>query len=212
MEKYTTTIVPFGSGAGDNFNKIIAFSELRKATFIDSLGWDLHDIQGQEFDQYDCSWAVYVIVEESETGKVVGGARLLRTDQESYISQLDEEPSSYMIRDAFLGRLEGLPSSVTFQPPPQDPLVWELTRLVATPDVVKEIFFAVNDYLATQAATTCLALSSPSLFKLAKRMGFSPEPLGAIQSNESGRFLTFSCPVNSYLNPNRLAHAMGGAM
>lgn len=209
MEKYTTIVVPFESGADGTFDKILAFSKARQSAFIDSLGWD---IDGEDFDQYDSAGAVYVIVEETETGKVVGGARLLRTDQESYISQLDEEPSSYVIRDAFLGRLDDLPSSVTFHPPPQDPLIWELTRLVAKPELAETVLLAVNEYLATQAATDCLVLSSPSLLKLAGEIGLAPEPLGVIQSNESGRFLTFRCTVNSYCNDTRLAHAMDGTM
>lgn len=196
MENYRTTFIRFDLALPEHHKKLSNFYRLRKTVFIDQLGWDLHEIQGAELDQYDCAWAVYVLVENAETGEIEGGARLLRTDREAFISQLDEDPTSYMIRDAFLGRLDGLPSSVTFQAPPQDPCVWELTRLAAKPEVSKHVMLAVNDFLVTQSATECLALSAPVLFKVAKKMGFDPEPIGAMQSNESGSFLAFRCHVN----------------
>lgn len=54
---------------------------------------------------------------------------------------------------------------------------------------------AVDKYLATQGATECLALSTPTVMRIARSMGFAPEPLGAMQSNETGRFQAFRCVV-----------------
>lgn len=210
---YTTLAIPFGSSSRDDQEKVRAFGRLRKTVFMDDLSWDLHSVKDAEWDQYDCSWAVYILIENDETGEIVGGARLLRTDQEDYISQLDEHPTSYMLRDAFLGRLEGLPSSVTFAAPPQDELVWELTRLTATPEVSQMVMRAVDQYLATQGATECLALSTPIVMRIARNMGFSPEPLGAMQSNETGRFQAFRCYVThdeNSLGANQQKHGMTG--
>ena len=196
MTQHQTYVIPFNDTDEKNLQRRREFSKLRKKVFKDQLGWDLHNIQNEEHDQYDCSWAVYIIVENLTTGRIEGGARVLRTDRESYLSQLDEFPTSYMLRDAFLGRLDGLPASVTFCAPPQDSKIWELTRLVGEGEAGKVVMAAVNRYLVSQGATECLALSSPLVFRTAQKMGFDPQPIGAMQSNESGRFQAYRCIVD----------------
>lgn len=195
MKKYVTQVIPFHENNRGEWQAVRDFYRLRKTVFMDGMGWDLQDIAGREVDQYDCAWAVYILVKDVESGEVVGGARMLRTDREEYLSQLDEEPTSYMLRDAYLGRIDELPQDLCFLEPPSDPNIWELTRLAATGRAGEQLMLAVNDFLAEQGARQCLAMGSQLVFRVAKKLGFRPEPIGDVQSNESGSFFAFRCWV-----------------
>jgi acyl homoserine lactone synthase len=173
------------------FQKYLA---LRKLVFVDKMGWQgLTDAGDVELDEYDHSQAIYVICHDT-SGNVLGGARLLQTNQESTVSAFSEHPTSYMIRDAALGRLEELPSELCDREPPQDPNVIELTRLIAEqPGVAAEILKTVNTYMVQRKQQSCLFLGRPSFMRMASMMGFDPKPLGPVQGNASGRFVAFSC-------------------
>lgn len=170
---------------------VTRFLELRKSVFVDQMHWDLYHRQAMEFEQYDYFGAVYVIAHRA--GEVVGGARLIRTDWKFGSGKL---VYSYMIRDAYLDNLPGLPRDLCTDEPPVDPDVWELTRLTATePGVAERVLTATNEFLRTIDAKRCLFLGPPAFMRMAQRMGYSPEPMGAITGNRDGRFLAFACNV-----------------
>lgn len=178
------------------WNLVTEFLQLRKQVFVDRMGWELATLDLMEFEQYDSFAATYVIAEHRATGRVAGGARLLRTDHASP-SCSGSIKYSYMIRDAGLGLLPGLPAGLCAGCPPVDPKVWELTRLVSdgTPRVAENLLRVVNAYLASKDATRCLFLGPAAFLRMARGMGFRPEPLGQVVGNASGRFLAFACDV-----------------
>ncbi|MEZ5715142.1 MAG: acyl-homoserine-lactone synthase [Paracoccaceae bacterium] len=98
----------------------VNFMKMRKSVFIDQLGWNLPHTDGMEFDQYDTPLARMVVVHEY--GEVLAGIRLSPTTARVGLH-------SYMLRDAQLGLLEGLPRDVLFFEAPVDPSIWEATRV-----------------------------------------------------------------------------------
>jgi acyl homoserine lactone synthase len=176
----------------ERWDLVTKFLRFRKDVFIDEMGWPLYHLDAMEFEQYDGWSTVYIIAHEA--GQVRGGARLLRTDTRfgsgKYVY-------SYMIRDAWRSYLDGLPTDLCRSEPPVDPAIWELTRLTVghNPGLARDILNAANDFLRTQDATTCLFLGPPAFMRMAKSMGYAPEPLGAVTGNKDGRFLAFQCAV-----------------
>lgn len=172
-----------------NYDLVMDFFRLRKQVFVDRMDWKLDHHDGAEFEQYDTYDTTYVIAHRNR--KVVGGARLRRTDQRNACY-------SYMIRDAYLGLLDGLPREMCFDEPPVDKGAWELTRLTALPDE-KEVGAAIltcsNDYLYDIGATTCLFLGPAAFIRMAEKMGWKTRRLGPLVGNQDGRFLAFECPV-----------------
>ena len=168
------------------------FLHFRKSVFIDKLDWQLNELDGVEYEQYDTFDAVYVVAHRGD--RVCGGARLRRTDRAYGTGKL---VYSYMIRDAHLGLLQGMPSELCFDLPPQSPKIWELTRLATSGNfrVTEAVLKAANAFLRTRNADECYFLGSPAFMRMARRMGFRPEAKGAVVENQDGRFLAFSCPV-----------------
>ena len=176
---------------------ISEFSRLRKRVFVDESGWSLPAMGSVEFDEYDRLDAYYILAVDQHDGKVVGGARLIRTSAEVESCSIVDHPFSYMIRDAYLGRLDGLPTEICFEEPPVDESVWELTRFVTDGSAMvgQEILMEANKFLEGQGAWSCLFLGHPSFMRLAKKMGLNPEPIGKVIKSEEGTYLSFKCDV-----------------
>jgi len=178
------------SAAEDRTGLIPAFLKLRKQIFVDHLGWNIPHSAVFEAEQYDRADSVYVVVHDGSS--VLAGARLLNTT-----SPDPDGRFSYMIRDAYLHRLPGLPSEICGAAPTVDPKVWELTRLVTYPGIQlsERILQATDQFLASVGAEQCLFLGSPAFMRMASRMGYATRNLGAIQHNQDGCFLAFSTNV-----------------
>ncbi|MBK4215442.1 hypothetical protein JJJ17_05830 [Paracoccus caeni] len=174
------------------FDLIASFLRFRKQIFVDRMAWPLHHAEGIEFEQYDTFDTAYVVAHRG--GEVVGGARLKRTDK-SYGNGV--VVYSYMIRDAHLGLLPGMPTDLCDDTPPVDEHSWELTRFAAlpVPGLAERILETANAYLFTVDATQCLFLGPPAFLRMALKLGWHPEPMGAVVRNDDGRFLAFSCEV-----------------
>ncbi len=175
-----------------NWDLVVKFLELRKKIFVDEMSWSLFHDNRMEFEQYDSLSSVYVIAHSH--GRVLGGARLVRTDQKQSAGKI---VYSYMIRDAYLGNLPGLPPDLCTHEPPEDEKVWELTRFTSAKNqfVGKAILDQTNAFLKSQNANRCLFLGPPTFMRMARSMGYQPEPLGKIVGNKDGRFLAFGCSV-----------------
>lgn len=171
------------------------FLKLRKAVFIDRLHWPLHSHEGAEFEQYDHFGATYIVA--IQNGAVVGGARLLRTDQHCHCAY-GSSPYSYMIRDAARGMLDGLRIQLDSGEAPQDPAIWEITRLISIDNaqVGRGLIEKARTFLVSQGARECLFIGPPSYMRLARIMGREVVPLGPVMTDETGRFLPFSCKIN----------------
>jgi len=172
---------------------VMKFYQLRQQVFIDQMKWELDASEGLEYEQYDVSpIAHYVVAHEDD--QVIAGARLLRCD-----TRVGPEKTgySYMIRDAWRGRID-LPSEMCEEEPPTDTESWELTRLVSTsrdPKVARAVLDGANAYLAQLGAKRCLMLGAPILMKMAQRYGYQPRALGPVVGNKDGRFVAFEVPV-----------------
>ena len=177
-----------------NWHLVQRFLELRKRVFVDDMHWSLPVHNDIEYEQYDTFDATYVIAHDGD--RVLGGARLIRSDFE-HPDELGSVRYSYMIRDAYLGLLPGIPNQICFKEPPREATCWELTRFVSFGNsrVGEDILRAANDFLRTSGAEHCLFLGPPAFLRMAKKLGFAPKPMGQVVSNEDSRFLAFSCSV-----------------
>lgn len=91
----------------------------RRESFIVRNQWDLPEVMGMEYDQYDTPQSRWLAVHQN--GKVLAGVRLTPTTARCGIY-------SYMIRDAQQGLLESIPSDLLFDTAPVDEATWEVTR------------------------------------------------------------------------------------
>ncbi len=189
--------------SSERWNLVFDFLKLRRQVFIEKMKWQLMDSKGIEFEQYDIvGVSSYTI---AHVGNVVlAGARLVRCDM-----QIGAPPNeySYMIRDAYLGKIS-LPREICDEEPPNDPKSWELTRLVsnsADPAVARAVLDVSNDYIRERGGEQCLFLGPPGFLRMAKSYGYNPIKLGKICGDESGRFLAFACATR-----NRFSDAEGG--
>ncbi|MFV0383414.1 MAG: acyl-homoserine-lactone synthase [Paracoccus sp. (in: a-proteobacteria)] len=171
------------------------YLKLRKQIFVDRLEWPLFHADELEFEQYDSFDTTYVVA--SQRGEVMGGARLRRTDQVSCAGTLQY---SYMIRDACLGILPGLPQNLCHELPPADQNVWELTRMVVNGprEITRVLLEATNDFLHEQGASSVLFLGSPAFLRMARHWEWPASCLGPVASNNDGRFQVIECPVRDY--------------
>ena len=185
------TIIRMPNGVS-RYDLVISFLQLRKQIFVDEMAWPLYSYESIEFEQYDTFNAVYIIAHDGD--KVLGGARLIRTDQRIGTGAIRY---SYMIRDAYEGFLPGMPRRLCYEEPPRCASAWELTRLATLPatDVARDILHAANAFLHEEGASQCLFLGPPAFMRMAKAMGYAPTGLGPIVRNEDGAFLAFSCAV-----------------
>lgn len=170
-----------------------AFMRFRKEVFVDRMEWPLVHAEGIEFEQYDTFNTTYIIAHHDD--QILGGARLKRTDSTLGSGTV---VYSYMIRDAHLGLLPNMPPQLCESNPPVDSNVWELTRFVAVEKpvgVAEAVLRKANAFLYEKRAEACLFLGPPAFLRMAKRLGWTAEPLGPIVGNADGRFLAFRCAV-----------------
>ncbi|KAB7610285.1 hypothetical protein F9L33_13315 [Amylibacter sp. SFDW26] len=169
----------------DKYDLVASFLKLRNEVFINKMRWPLYQTEGMEFEQYDTLGVTYIIAHEGR--EVVAGARLMRTDRKF-------ARYSYMIRDAYLELLPGLPSDICSEEPPVDHNIWEMTRFASTQNSVgAEIINQGIDFLRSKAAKGCLFLGPPAFMRFGVRLGYDPIPLGPVTGNKDGRFLAFRC-------------------
>lgn len=156
---------------------LVRFMEARKRVFVDQLGWDVPNVDGMEFDQYDTPFARWIVIHDF--GQVLGGFRLMPTTAYSGIY-------SYMLRDAQLGLLDQLPRDVLFLEAPVDERVWEASRLFITDDVPAAHRQEVHAVLMTQMAEASAQLGAthvigivPALFaRWLRRLELAAVPVG----------------------------------
>jgi acyl homoserine lactone synthase len=158
----------------------MAFHEylrLRKAFFVDALGWDIPHNDDVEMDQYDNPCAHYSLV--LRRGRVVGGARSMPTTA-------SWGHHTYMLRDVLRGRIEQIPQDVM----PADIVsdeVWESSRLVISDHVthrseraecLRLIFEGLVDIANRNGGTEIMGLTRPPLVRALRQLGFAPSRLG----------------------------------
>jgi acyl homoserine lactone synthase len=159
---------------GDLF---VNYLKARHDVFIGQRGWNLPEIDGMEFDQYDTPLARFVIIHEY--GEILAGIRLTPTTAKVGLY-------SYMIRDAQLGLLKDLPLDVLFFPAPVNDQIWEASRLFVSKDVPAIRRAAVQRLLMTTMASAARDVGAkqvigivPAVFRRwLQRIGMSATPVG----------------------------------
>lgn len=152
------------------------YLRLRKQHFVDELHWDIPHNDDYEMDQYDNPTAYYSLV--IRNGKVLGGARTMPTTARW-------GKHTYMMRDAFEGRLEDIPVGVVPENIISD-RIWECTRLVMDNDlkaierghclqlIVDGLVRTANMHGASQMVT----LSRISLVRALRQLGYDAYRIG----------------------------------
>lgn len=157
------------------------FFRARHETFISRMRWDLPQVDGMEFDQYDTAASRWVAVHER--GRVLAGVRLLPTTHQCGIY-------SYMIRDAQRGLLEAIPSQLLWEEAPIGTHIWECSRIFVSEQVpanqrLKVQFELIHQMVIsarTFGASTVLGLIPANAPRLARRVGLDCRPIGPVMS------------------------------
>ena len=156
------------------------FTELLRARyhhFIEARGWDLPNTRGLEFDQYDTPESIYCAIHDGMT--VHGGFRVTPTTARCI-------NASYMLRDAQLGLLPDLPSDILDGLAPQDPGIWEVSRVFIDDSLSSRDRMRVRQKLGLNFARVSqernigafLCLTSVTAALLTRRAGLTITPAG----------------------------------
>ena len=151
----------------------------RHETFIQLNKWDLPEVDGMEYDQYDTPASRWVCVHDF--GQVLAGVRLTPTTSRCGIY-------SYMIRDAQKGLLDSIPSNLLWGEAPVAPHIWESSRVFVTRDVPAKLRLRVQVNLIGEmvrsarelGATSVLGLIPEHSPRLARRTGIDCLPAGPV--------------------------------
>jgi acyl homoserine lactone synthase len=144
-------------------NLYVNYLKARRDVFIVAKGWQLSEVDGMEFDQYDTPFARWIVVHEN--GEVMAGMRIAPTNARCGLH-------SYMIRDAQLGLLAGLPLDPLYFEAPVAEHMWEATRLFVTDKVASERRGEVQQLLMLEMAAAARSVGAtyvigivPAVFK-----------------------------------------------
>lgn len=149
----------------------------RHKSFILQKKWDLPEVDGMEFDQYDTPQSRWIAVHDY--GHVLAGIRLTPTTARCGIY-------SYMIRDAQLGLLETIPSNLLYDDAPVSPYIWEASRVFISNSVPREMRKNVQaDLMAEmvrtarlEGATQLIAICPRAWMRWMRRLGYATEHAG----------------------------------
>lgn len=173
----------------EKWHLVHQFLNVRAAVFVQGLGWDLAAFEGiGEFEQYDTFATIYVVAHQDD--KVVGGARLVRTDNRNGVY-------SYMIKDACAGLLPGMPTNLCNDSLPSASTAWELTRFFSNDSATTvRLLEATDAFLRSRGASECLILGSPAFPRRARMLGYELKAIGPVVENDDCRFQAFSYRVH----------------
>ena len=171
-----TTTLSFGNmhAHGELFTDIL---RARRESFIVQRKWDLPEVDGMEFDQYDTPQSRWIAVHH--LGDVLAGIRMTPTTAKCGIY-------TYMIRDAQLGLLDSIPSELLYQEAPVSPYVWEASRVFIGHNVPSKLRLGVQARLMEQmvktardeGATQLLGLCPRAWMRWMRRLGYQTEHVG----------------------------------
>jgi acyl homoserine lactone synthase len=153
------------------------FLRARKQVFIDTKSWDLPQVEGMEFDQYDTPQSKSIVLHEY--GEILAGIRILPTRARCGCY-------SYMLRDAQLGVIDTIPQHVLFEQAPVADYIWEATRLFISPHVPAKRRALIQSRLmlemaaATEkeGATNVIGIVPYVFVRWLERLGLGALPIG----------------------------------
>lgn len=171
------------------------FFKLRKKLFVDDMGWDIPHDDEIEFDQYDHLNTSYCIIVDDN--RVVGGARILRTDT-------NRKGWSYMIKDASEGKISQIPSKIISDAPSNE-TTFEITRFTVDPSldldkrnaILKELSFSSYQCVANMGGEYAIALMSPLFLRWFRNIGIAADKLGPIVKGEESSYCVIGGQVEN---------------
>lgn len=139
----------------------------RKRVFVDTLKWALPVVDGQyEVDEYDTDAAIYLIVQEPQTGTHWGSVRIVPTS------------GPHLLGDKFAHLCSGVvPTGID---------TWEITRLCTAPGLTREIAadvrirlaLALVEFALVAGITRYTMMTHMALLSAVLATGWDCEPLG----------------------------------
>lgn len=158
------------------------FSDLlraRRQSFIERNSWDLPQVDGMEYDQYDTPASRWIAVHDK--GQVLAGIRLTPTTNKCGIY-------TYMIKDAQNGLLETIPQHLLYEDAPVHENVWESSRMFVNNATPMNIRRRVHAHLTLQmlqsardlGATRVLGLIPANWPRWAPRIGCNFDAAGPV--------------------------------
>ncbi len=159
------------------------YGKARHGIFVEEKKWFPPSTTGVEFDQYDTDAAQHLVF--FIDGDVAAGMRFLPTTAEN-------GDYSYMIRDAKLGLLPTLPTSIMREEAPVSDVVWECTRVFVTTPFRKR--FSLGREMARVMVVTAKELGIETLLVLTwekweplfRRTSIYARPLGEMFITSEG--------------------------
>ncbi len=153
----------------------------RHETFIQNAKWDLPEVDGMEFDQYDTPASRWIAVHEF--GEVLAGVRLTPTTHRCGIY-------TYMIRDAQKGLLDTIPQDLLYEEAPVSSHIWESSRIFVSHKVPAKLRMRVQLNLITQMVTTAREMGASEILGLipengprwGRRVGLDIDVIGPVMN------------------------------
>ncbi len=171
-----------------------AAMRMRKRIFVDGLGWPVDfDDDGRERDEFDCDDANYLVVIEKGTVKTCGRALpacrpTLLYDVYGHIIEDDErkEPRRTM---------------------------WEGSRMATSPELnskdsrrwIWELVYQSARQAIREGVTEMVAASDPVLYRVLRRVGANPQPMGDVVVDEHG-FKVMAVRINADFSTLKSMH------
>ncbi|UWR67051.1 GNAT family N-acetyltransferase [Phaeobacter inhibens] len=170
---------------GSRIDLYTACLKLRREVFISSLGWNLHETVGCEFDQYDFPASIHIAATKGD--QLVGCMRMLRTDS-------DHSGTTYMILDAHRGKIPNLPSGIMAEELVSD-RIWEASRLAistvvpttARNEVLHALIDAGRDYVIERGGVAMLGMMNPVFRRIFRRVGHRVDLFGPVSDQRDGK-------------------------
>lgn len=134
----------------------------RHETFIQQNNWDLPEVDGMEFDQYDTPASRWIAVHDF--GEVLAGVRLTPTTHRCGIY-------SYMIKDAQDGLLDTIPSNLMYEKAPVASNIWESSRIFVSQRVPAKLRMRVRMNLINEMTVAARNLGASSVLGLIPENG-----------------------------------------
>jgi N-acyl-L-homoserine lactone synthetase len=149
----------------------------RRQSFIVQRKWDLPEVDGMEFDQYDTPQSRWIAVHQF--GEVLAGIRMTPTTAQCGIY-------TYMIRDAQLGLLDSIPADLLYDEAPVGDHIWEASRVFISQNVPASARMQVQGNLMSEmvrtarneGATQILGLCPRAWMRWMRRLGYETEHVG----------------------------------
>lgn len=158
--------------------------KLRREVFISSLGWNLTESEGCEFDQYDTPASIHFAAVADE--RVIGCIRLMRTDHV-------QGDLTYMILDAHRGKIKNLPSGL-LEMEIRSSKVWEASRMAISQLLEKRqrnvvlagLVNASKDYVAARSGDAIIGMMNPIFRIVFKRAKIDAQIIGPTLNQRDG--------------------------